>query len=244
MGLYAFQRMIDPESAAFSVPTPVPTSTAARMSSAHMGVSGVPVHPALSPRMSGVPGMGSMGMGIGGMYAPAQYLPVNAHGLHVSHGVGTVRGAAASPHMNSVYSTNANGVHSANGVGDMGSLNSRIPSMLGPVSPLMLPVADITGGRGERGSLRDRDGGRGVDELGRRGAGKGASMGGRMDRVSGSSSGSGSGTPTSTSTSISTSADTGTSNTNTNSNGTGTKTGMGGKSGLRKVAMALRAVTK
>ena len=235
MGLYAFQRMIDPESAALPVPAAVPTSTAARMSSAHMGVPAVPVHPALSPRISGMPGMGGMGMG---MYAPAQYLPVSAHG------VGTVRGAGLSPHMNSVYSANANGVHSGNGVSDMGTLNSRIPSMLGPVSPLMLPVADITSGKGEGGSIRDRDGGRGVDELGRRGAGKGAGTGARRDRVSVSSSGSGSGTQTSTSTSTSTSADTGTSNTNTNSNGTGTNTGMGGKSGLRKVAMALQAVAK
>lgn len=238
MGLYAFQRMIDPESAALPVPAAVPTSTAARMSSAHMGVPAVPVHPALSPRISGMPGMGGMGMGIGGMYAPAQYLPVNAHG------VGSVRGAALSPHMNGVYSANANGAHSANGVSDMGTLNSRIPSMLGPVSPLMLPVADITSGKGEGGSIRDHDGGRGVDELGRRGAGKGAGTGARRDRVSVSSSGSGSGTQTSTSTSTSTSADTGTSNTNTNSNGTGTNTGMGGKSGLRKVAMALQAVAK
>ena len=93
MGLYAFQWMIDPESAVLPIPAAVPMSTAAQVSSAHMGVPAVLVHPALSPHISGIPGIGSMGMGIGGMYAPAQYLPVNAHG------VGTVHGAGLSPHM-------------------------------------------------------------------------------------------------------------------------------------------------
>ena len=155
MGLYAFQRMIDPESATIAVPT-------TRM---HMGAP-MPVRPALSPRPTGIAGMG---MGIGGMYAPPSLLHVP------SGGAGTMRAMG--------------GVHRASGF-DAGEMNARgAPPVPSPISPLMLPAADITG--------RERGGG--ANKLGRRATEKGAS---------GSSSGSG--TQTSTSTSTSTSEDTGT----------------------------------
>ncbi|KAL4070247.1 hypothetical protein J3A83DRAFT_4241379 [Scleroderma citrinum] len=239
MGLYAFQRMIDPDSAVLPVPTAIPTSTAARMSSVHMGVPGV-VHPALSPRISGMPGM--PGMGMGGMYAPAPSIPMHMRGLHLPHGIGMgTIGAGA-------------GATGANGASEMGMLIADIAGERaggrgegGDGSP---PALGSMRGSGRRGGIHnhDRDGGKSVDELGRRGTGKGMSVGtqDKRGRVSGSSSGSGSGTHTSASASTSTSpnTDTDTSNTNTNSNGTGASTGTGGKKGLRRVAMALRAATK